>query len=223
MAKERLQALPVPEVSEFSPRPFCADDSTEGLSMSSGDPDTEKYIEVLQCLLDPETGANNEHLGKVKLMKLLYYADFEHFAKHGRSITGDVYRKLDFGPVPRNAPHVLDTMVQRELVRIRQEHVISYAKYAFQLLEPLGKPQHLSEDEIQTLREVVAKWGNHSREEIVAASHGEPPWQLTSYGEDIPYELVHYRRNVGATENDEEPEPMPLGPSPYWRSSWPRP
>jgi hypothetical protein len=32
--------------------------------------------------------------------KILYFADNEHLSKYGRSITGDAYVRMDFGPVP---------------------------------------------------------------------------------------------------------------------------
>lgn len=37
---------------------------------------------------------------KVKIFKLLYFADFEHFKETGRSITNLDYYAYDFGPVP---------------------------------------------------------------------------------------------------------------------------
>ncbi len=40
---------------------------------------------------------NNVHLGRTKLMKLLYYVDFDHYEKYGRSITGAEYHKLPHG------------------------------------------------------------------------------------------------------------------------------
>jgi len=39
-------------------------------------------------------------LGKVKLFKLLYLLDFEHFRQTGRSVTGQEYRAWKMGPVP---------------------------------------------------------------------------------------------------------------------------
>ena len=35
-----------------------------------------------------------------KCHKILYFADNEHLSKYGRSITGDAYVRMDFGPVP---------------------------------------------------------------------------------------------------------------------------
>lgn len=40
---------------------------------------------------------------KVKLMKLLYLADKEHFLRHGLSITGDKQSAMPYGPVPSNS------------------------------------------------------------------------------------------------------------------------
>jgi uncharacterized phage-associated protein len=44
---------------------------------------------------------NTNHCGKIKLFKLLYLLDFEHFAQTGLSVTGLEYRAWQNGPVPR--------------------------------------------------------------------------------------------------------------------------
>jgi len=44
--------------------------------------------------------ANTRHCGKVKLFKLLYLLDFEHFRMTGRSVTGAEYSAWKMGPVP---------------------------------------------------------------------------------------------------------------------------
>ena len=43
---------------------------------------------------------NTRALGKIKLFKLLYLLDFEHFRQTGRSITGMEYRAWKMGPAP---------------------------------------------------------------------------------------------------------------------------
>ena len=65
----------------------------------------EKYRQVILFLLN--SSANNIYLGKVKLFKLLYYIDFNHFESYKASVTGDSYRNLDYGPVPMTAQQIL--------------------------------------------------------------------------------------------------------------------
>lgn len=43
---------------------------------------------------------NTQACGKVKLFKLLYMMDFEHFKQTGKSVTGLEYEAWKFGPVP---------------------------------------------------------------------------------------------------------------------------
>ena len=49
----------------------------------------------------------NGTLGKLKIMKLLYYLDFDFFEKYGRSVTGDEYLRFELGPVPRMGEKIL--------------------------------------------------------------------------------------------------------------------
>src|SRR5262245_53794223 len=39
---------------------------------------------------------------KVKIFKLLFFLDFEHFKQTGRSVTNLDYYAWDFGPVPKD-------------------------------------------------------------------------------------------------------------------------
>ena len=55
----------------------------------------EKLIQAIVYLSD-----NTRHCGKIKLFKLLYLLDFEHFRQTGHSVTGMEYRAWKMGPVP---------------------------------------------------------------------------------------------------------------------------
>ena len=57
----------------------------------------------------------NGTLGKLKLMKLLYFLDFDFFEKYGRSVTGDEYLRFEYGPVPRMGEKILKEMNGREI------------------------------------------------------------------------------------------------------------
>ena len=45
---------------------------------------------------------NTQKQSKVKIFKLLYFLDFQHFKETGRSVTNLDYQALDFGPVPED-------------------------------------------------------------------------------------------------------------------------
>jgi uncharacterized phage-associated protein len=164
---------------------------------------TEKYLEVLQFLL--ASGANNCHLGKVKLMKLLYFADFDHYYRYGSSITGDAYVKLEYGPVPRCGQAMIDELHRRGQLDVDREPVYEYFRNVYRLKREPAPMDHLDPNEVSTLADIVNKWSNHTREDIVAASHGDPPWIMVDYGDEIPYDLVFYRNNL-VGDQDEEPE-----------------
>ena len=51
---------------------------------------------------------NTAYCGKVKLFKLLYFLDFQHFMEVGRSVTSSDYYAWKMGPVPRDLHEELD-------------------------------------------------------------------------------------------------------------------
>ena len=57
----------------------------------------------------------NGTLGKLKMMKLLYFLDFDYFEKYGKSITGDEYLRFANGPVPRMAEKILKEMNGKDI------------------------------------------------------------------------------------------------------------
>jgi uncharacterized phage-associated protein len=63
--------------------------------------------------------SNTRYCGKVKLFKLLYLLDFNHFRETGRSVTGLDYRAWKMGPVP------LDLMQEWEELEADMANAIS--------------------------------------------------------------------------------------------------
>lgn len=45
-----------------------------------------------------------------KLYKILYFADQKHLSDYGRSITGDVYIAMQYGPVPSSVDDILKAL-----------------------------------------------------------------------------------------------------------------
>ncbi len=67
----------------------------------------------------------NGTLGKLKMMKLLYFLDFDFFEKYGRSVTGDSYLRFENGPVPQNAERILKMMDGKD-IKITKKLLIEF-------------------------------------------------------------------------------------------------
>ena len=65
--------------------------------------DESAIIESLHYLLKLLNNAD-----KLKLVKLLYFADKYHLLKYGRQISGDSYFALPYGPIPSGALDILN-------------------------------------------------------------------------------------------------------------------
>jgi uncharacterized phage-associated protein len=142
----------------------------------------------------------NGTLGKLKMMKLLYYLDFDFFEKYGKSVTGDEYLRFEHGPVPHRADTILKSMDGKE-IRISKKAV--GRGYRDQMhIEPLVDfdISMFSKEELLMLEEIASKWEKFSGSEMKAASHGEAPWIATRPNEVIDYNLAYYRNKYGEME-----------------------
>lgn len=143
----------------------------------------------------------NGTLGKLKLMKLLYYLDFDFFEKYGQSVTGDEYLRFENGPVPRMAEKIIKEMNGKEIKITRRK-----------TKEGLSDKQHIeaiqnfdinlfTKEELVMLEEIASKWEKFSGSEMKAATHGEAPWISTKPDEVIDYNLAYYRNKYGEMAN----------------------
>lgn len=108
--------------------------------------------------------------------KILYFADNEHLSKYGRSITGDAYVRMDFGPVPTCIYDLLkavrgDSFFASQVDDIRNHsfHFVNNKDIA-----ALSDPDlsYLSESDIETLNKHINLLKNKRFSEISDASHG---------------------------------------------------
>ena len=139
----------------------------------------------------------NGTLGKLKLMKLLYFLDFDCFEKYGRSITGDEYLRFENGPVPRMAEKMLKQMNGKEIKITKrkiadglndQMHIEAVKDFDMQVF---------TREELLFLEDIADKWEKFSGSEMKNASHGEAPWIATKPDGIIDYNLAYYRNKHG--------------------------
>ena len=153
--------------------------------------DFQKAKEVLAFL----ASENVRGLDNYKICKLFFLADKCHLVKYGRPITGDEYFAMPYGPVPTNMLNIakdftssqprdprsvelgetigLDRTFQHPRFTARQEFTISA----------------LSKSDLETLKEIVARYGNKSFDELKVLTH-----------EMIAYKKAWEKRGASASE-----------------------
>lgn len=144
----------------------------------------------------------NGTLGKLKLMKLLYFLDFDFFEKYGQSVSNDEYLRFENGPVPRMAEKILKQMNGKEIkiskIKIGagyndKQHIEALKDFDISLF---------SKEELMMLEEIADKWERFSGSEMKTASHGEAPWIATESNKVIDYNLSYYRNKYGEMDKD---------------------
>lgn len=160
----------------------------------------EKYRNVILFFANK---IKNGTLGKLKIMKLLYFLDFDYYEKYGKSITGDEYLKFNNGPVPRMAEKILKDMKDNDIKITRIKIGSGYNDQ--QHIEPLNdfEIELFTKEELLMMSEIVDKWEKFSGAEMKSASHGEAPWIATKQDEVIEYDLVYYRNKYGEMDNND--------------------
>lgn len=126
---------------------------------------------------------------KVKLMKLIYMADRDHFLRHGYPITGDRLSAMPFGPVSSESLNLLDGEYGDGRINVFNFIHIADNKVMFR-----GSPNvSLDESETSVLDDIISEWGRVPTWDVVNATHEFEEYKRT-YVEDssrpIPYELL---------------------------------
>jgi uncharacterized phage-associated protein len=140
---------------------------------------------------------------RMKLVKLLYFADRYHLARHGTTVLGDRYYRLPWGPVPSRSLDVLeaaadvaakdpeapaDDLSQRLLARIEvTEPESKYARYISKGLSV--QPDRLSRSEIEALDAVAKRYGGCSPADLSRLTHTHQAFLKTDPQEEIDYRL----------------------------------
>lgn len=118
--------------------------------------------------------ANTRNCGKIKLFKLLYLLDFEHFKQTGHSVTGMEYRAWEMGPVPISLwtewPHPRPDMARA--VIISRERVYDYWRDNVYPRADFD-PNHFTKRELRLMKSLVDQYGDNISGEMIDVTHAE--------------------------------------------------
>lgn len=125
-------------------------------------------------------------LYKVKLMKLMWYADALSFKKRGTAITGLVYQALPMGAVP--VGH--NAIISLKGVPCREVEVNESTGFFFSLEKESEYPS-LSREEKAILDAVIQRFGAMPKDEIVTVMHKERAYTDTPLRSEISFEYAN--------------------------------
>lgn len=153
----------------------------------------EKYKQMILVYLRMNlTSKKDNKIPKTKLAKLLYLADFAWYYNHLESMSGMMYRKIPYGPVPDTFFRALDELEEAGKIFIERKDVDG--KEMFLIGESESNKNEkivtLSSDEIKLMKDIGKKWKDKKTNEIVNFTHNQLPYTLCRQDEIIPYELI---------------------------------
>lgn len=162
---------------------------------------SDKFQNVLLYILEKCAGKPN--VGETVLNKLLYFSDFNHYELYEEHLTGARYRKLPYGPVPHKLDSIVNQMIEAgQLQRIKTEYFgTQQTRYLPLIKADLTKLKASEKDVIDKVIEQMSDW---SAGAISSYSHNDLPWEVTSEGKYISYELAFYREVPYTVRNYEE-------------------
>ncbi len=157
-----------------------------------------KFRELI--LYIAQQSQKDQGYGRVKLFKLLFFIDQEHYRRFGRTITEQQYCKMEHGPVPENGAMVLDQLEQEGALSTRERQIIQHTQKRA-IAERNPDLYVFTEQELDMVDEIIKSYRGMSAREIKRISHKGLGWRLADLGEIIPMgvSLIYERRL-----NDEE-------------------
>lgn len=169
---ERIRAniLYAPEASAYTPEQMIFYGKTKrGILNGYSEMNVGKLKAMVRFLIQKEGG----YVCPTKLNKEMFYADFLHFRKHSKSISGLQYRAIQYGPVPDHFDTIYDNIegvtkiivIKNDCESIRLHFDDENCKFP-----------ELTKDELQTLQDVSSALQPKKTSEVVALSHTENAW-----------------------------------------------
>jgi transcriptional regulator with XRE-family HTH domain len=162
-----------------------------------------KFRQLLLYIL--EKCGSKPNVGETVLYKLLYFCDFDHFELYGKPLTGMIYKKQQYGPIPSQSlynPVIKEMAAQNQIRIINVPYKSNFIqrKYVNFLSPDLS---FFNPQEIELINKVINRLSDMSARQIEDHVHGDYPWIACEPAEEIPYESV-FGRTGEYSQRDEE-------------------
>ena len=147
---------------------------------------------------------NTQKCGKVKLFKLMYFLDFEHYKQIGRSVTGLDYYAWPMGPVPVDLYAEFDVPAP-DMLNCVQFEPIPVKNGLMLFIQPIAEfdNRYFSKRELRLMADLATQYFETSAEDIIEASHLEhQPWQRVYIQEGKKQQLIPYEYVLTSEEKE---------------------
>ena len=143
---------------------------------------------------------NTRRCHTVKLFKLLYFFDFEHYRQTGRSVTGFTYKALSYGPVPAELYREIEN--RDEMTNASMEVRETFGEFDKKLTKREFRAKvkfdetYFTKRELEIMGQLAEVFAKASAEDMSAVSHAPKfPWSKIykggkGTGRMIPYALA---------------------------------
>ena len=134
--------------------------------------------------------SNVDNLFKVKMMKLLWYADTIHFLKKGVSITGLVYEHMTYGALPVGFNEIMS------LPEIKVTEEMISEDIAYRILPNIQvAKENFTFSELEAIELVIKKFKKFRSSQIVEYMHLEK-----AYLDTRDHEIIRFDKSCGLRE-----------------------
>ncbi len=152
-----------------------------------------KFKQVLLYILD-KCGAK-ANVGETVLYKLLYFSDFNYYELYEDYLTGAAYRKISYGPAPRDFGPIVQEMIKEgKLQKVTTEYYGKSQKKYLPLVKADVNEWNWSAREKEVIDNVIERLSSMDATTISEFSHEDIPWEVTQDKEIIEYDTVFYRK-----------------------------
>lgn len=116
-------------------------------------------------------------INKLKLIKLIYFADKYHLRKYGRTITEDEYWAMDMGPVQSTVKDIIDN--SSYLSDYEKEYRNKYIHKNENTVSSKNDVDEdvLSDSDIEAIKLVWDRLGKLSKKELIDKTHKNAEWK----------------------------------------------
>lgn len=139
---------------------------------------TEATINAMLYIIERNGGMADMH----RIFKTLYFADMEHLSKYGRSVTGDVYIAMEYGPVPSKTDDILKAVRGDSFFSDKAGDLSTYFHFHNRYMVKADKPcdtDWLSDTDMECLDDAIKRCEGKTFGQLTDMSHGQA-WSNTA-------------------------------------------